>query len=224
MQDLGLSVLFKGSNFARLLDGLYITLEISLLSALFSIIFGLFFGLFMRINNPFTKFISRLYLDFVRIMPQLVLLFIMYFGLAHAFGADLSAFTSAVIVFSFWGAAEMGDLVRGALSSIAKHQYESAFALGLNKAQTYAYIVIPQTLRRLLPLTINLITRIIKTTSLVALIGIVEMLKIGEQIIDANRMSHPNAALWVYGVIFMLYFVPCYIISLGSRYLENRWR
>ena len=152
MQDLGLSVLFKGSNFIRLLDGLYITLEISLLSALFSIIFGLFFGLFMRINNPFTKFISRLYLDFVRIMPQLVLLFIMYFGLAHAFGADLSAFTSAVIVFSFWGAAEMGDLVRGALASIAKHQYESAFALGLNKAQTYAYIVIPQTLRRLLPL------------------------------------------------------------------------
>lgn len=224
MQDLGLSVLFKGSNFARLLDGLCVTLEISLLSALFSIIFGLGFGLFMSINHPLSQFISRAYLDFVRIMPQLVLLFIMYFGFAHAFGADISAFASAVIVFSFWGAAEMGDLVRGALISIAKHQYESAFALGLNKAQTYAYIIIPQTLRRLVPLTINLITRIIKTTSLVALIGIVEMLKIGEQIIDANRMSHPTAALWVYAVIFMMYFVPCYVISLGSRYLENRWK
>ena len=68
----------------------------------------------------------------------------------------------------------MSDLVRGALISIPKHQYESSEALGLSKVQTYWYIIIPQTVRRLIPLSINLITRMIKTTSLVLMIGVVE--------------------------------------------------
>lgn len=80
----------------------------------------------------------------------------------------------------------MSDLVRGALSSIPKHQYESSEALGLSKVQTYLYIIIPQTLRRLIPLSINLITRMIKTTSLILMIGVVEVLKVAQQIIEAN--------------------------------------
>ncbi|HBP24818.1 MAG TPA: amino acid ABC transporter permease, partial [Oribacterium sp.] len=64
----------------------------------------------------------RVYLDFIRIMPQLVLLFIVYFGTTRAFGINLSGELSAVIVFVLWGTAEMGDLVRGALISIPKHQ------------------------------------------------------------------------------------------------------
>jgi polar amino acid transport system permease protein len=82
----------------------------------------------------------------------------------------MEAELAAIIVFVFWGTAEMGDLVRSALISIPKHQYESAKALGLSRAQTYRYIILPQTLRRLLPLSINLITRMIKTTSLVMMI------------------------------------------------------
>ena len=65
----------------------------------------------------------------------------------------------------------MSDLVRGALIAIPKHQYESSEALGMSRAQTYWYIIIPQTVRRLIPLSINLITRMIKTTSLVLMIG-----------------------------------------------------
>ena len=118
----------------------------------------------------------------------------------------------------------MGDLVRGALISIPKHQYESAEALGLSKLQTYYYIIIPQTLRRLLPLSINLITRMIKTTSLILMIGVVEVLKVAQQIIEANRSASPNAAFGIYLTVLLLYFLACWPISLLARHLEEKWR
>ena len=120
-------------------------------------------------------------------MPQMVLLFLVYFGTTRAFGWNLSGETASIIVFVLWGTAEMSDLVRGALIAIPKHQYESAEALGMSRAQTYWYIIIPQTVRRLIPLSINLITRMIKTTSLVLMIGVVEVIKVAQQIIEANR-------------------------------------
>ena len=222
MQGSGISVLFLGKNFLRLLGGLWVTLRI--IAVVLSIPLGILFGMFMTLNNPVSKAISRVYLEFIRIMPQLVLLFIAYFGVTRAFGLNLSAELSAIIVFILWGTAEMGDLVRGALISIPKHQYDSAAALGMTKSQTFVLVVVPQTLRRLIPLTINLATRMIKTTSLVVLIGITEVLKVGKQIIDANRFDYPTAALWVYGVIFLLYFLACWPISLLAKKLEARWR
>lgn len=224
MLDSGISVLFMGHNFLRLLGGLWVTLRISLIAVVLSMPLGILFGMFMTLRNPVSRAVSRIYLEFVRIMPQLVLLFIAYFGVTRAFGWNLSAEASAILVFTLWGTAEMGDLVRGALISIPKHQYESATALGLSRMQTFLLVIIPQTLRRLIPLTINLATRMIKTTSLVVLIGMTEVLKVGKQIIDANRFTHPTAALWVYGVIFLLYFLACWPISLLAKKLERRWR
>lgn len=224
MLDSGISVLFMGHNFLRLLGGLWVTLRISLIAVVLSMPLGILFGMFMTLRNPVSRAVSRIYLEFVRIMPQLVLLFIAYFGVTRAFGWNLSAEASAILVFTLWGTAEMGDLVRGALISIPKHQYESATALGLSRIQTFLLVIIPQTLRRLVPLTINLTTRMIKTTSLVVLIGMTEVLKVGKQIIDANRFTHPTAALWVYGVIFLLYFLACWPISLLAKKLERRWR
>ncbi len=224
MQDLGISVLFQGRNFERLLEGLWITVGISLISVAISIILGIVLGMVMSVKNPIIKAITRLYLEFVRIMPQLVLLFLVYFGATKAFGIHISGEISAVIVFSLWGTAEMGDLVRGALASIPRHQYESGKAIGLTNIQIYLYIIIPQTVRRLVPLAINLVTRMIKTTSLIALIGVVEVVKVGQQIIEASRLTVPSAAIWIYGVIFFLYFIVCYPISLLSARLEKAWR
>ena len=121
MQDLGIQILFKGTNFLRLLQGLWITLKISLISVVFSIPLGIAFGMLMTMKNRFVLFIGRVYLDFIRIMPQLVLLFLVFFGATRAFGWNLSNTFSAIFVFTLWGTAEMGDLVRGALISIPKH-------------------------------------------------------------------------------------------------------
>ena len=198
-------------------------MRISLISIAVSIPLGIIVGALMTVKNMAVKAVFKVYLEVIRIMPQLVLLFLVYFGTTRAMGINLSGELASIIVFVLWGTAEMGDLVRGALISIPKHQYESSQALGLTKSQTYLYIIIPQTLRRLLPLSINLITRMIKTTSLVLMIGVVEMLKVAQQIIEANRMSSPNAAFGVFLVVFVLYFLACWPISMLARYLERKW-
>lgn len=223
MLNLGFDVLFKGSNFIRLLSGLWVAVRISLISVALSIILGLILGILMSLKKPVINVISKMYLEIVRIMPQMVLLFIVYFGATKALGNNLSAEVSAIIVFTFWGTAEMADLVRGALISIPTIQYESSYSLGFSKLQTYVYIIIPQTIRRLIPLSINLITRMIKTTSLVMMIGIVEVLKVGQQIIEANRKASPNAAFGVFATVFLLYFIVCWPISSLSKILEKRW-
>lgn len=97
MQDLGISVLFQGTNFLRLLGGLWITIRISLISAGLSIVFGVILGMIMTMKNPVVKAICRVYLEFIRIMPQLVLLFLVYFGLTRAFGWNLSGTASAIL-------------------------------------------------------------------------------------------------------------------------------
>lgn len=224
MPDLGLDVLLKGKNFIRILGGLGVALKISMLSVAISIPLGVVFGILMTWKNRICRAIMRFYLEFVRIMPQMVLLFLVYFGTTRAFGWNLSGELASVIVFTVWGTAEMSDLVRGAIISIPIHQYESAEALGLTKIQAYRYIVLPQAVRRLIPQSINLITRMIKTTSLILMIGVVEVLKVAQQMIEANRMTSPNAAFGIYLTVFVLYFVACWPVSLLAKYLEKRWR
>lgn len=222
MQNLGIRILFEGNNFLRLFCGLLVSLKIAVLSMVLSVGLGILLGMVMTSKKRPVRFFARIYLETVRIMPQLVLLFLVYFGAAKHLNVNFSGEMAAVIVFTFWGTAEMGDLVRSALESIPAHQYQSGFGLGMTELQVYRYIVIPQTVRRLLPSVMNLLTRMIKTTSLVVLIGVIEVVKVGKQIIDSSRYTVPDAALWVYGVIFILYFVICYPFSRAAALLDKK--
>ena len=224
MQNLGIQILFQGNNFLRLWEGLWVSLKLAVISMSFSICLGMLFGMVMTSTNKLVRFFCRLYLETVRIMPQLVLLFLVYFGAAKHLNVNLSGGTAAVLVFTFWGTAEMGDLVRSALESIPVHQYQSGYALGFGKIGVYSHIIIPQTIRRLLPSMMNLLTRMVKTTSLVVLIGVIEVVKVGKQIIDASRYTVPDAALWVYGVIFIMYFAVCYPFSRAAALLDKKLR
>lgn len=216
------SVLFLGRNFVRLLEGLLVTIRIAAVSVALSLVCGVFFGMLMTVKNKPLHIVCKIYLEFMRIMPQLVLLFLAYFGLTRAFGFQISGETSALLVFTLWGTAEMGDLVRGALESIPQHQYESGRALGLTERQIFFFIIIPQTVRRLVPLSMNLITRMIKTTSLVVFVGIVEVVKVGQQIIEASRLTVPAASIAIYTVIFFMYFLVCWPLSMAAGYIEKR--
>lgn len=222
MQNLGIRILFQGNNFLRLWSGLWVSLRIAVLAMVLSVVLGILLGMVMAGRNKIIRFFCRIYLETVRIMPQLVLLFLVYFGAAKHLNVNLSGEMSAVFVFTFWGTAEMGDLVRSALLSIPLHQYQSGYGLGMTKLQVYRYIIIPQTVRRLIPSVMNLLTRMIKTTSLVVLIGVVEVVKVGKQIIDASRYTVPDAALWVYGVIFIMYFIVCYPFSRAAAMLDKK--
>ncbi|MBK2000141.1 MULTISPECIES: amino acid ABC transporter permease [Campylobacter] len=207
---------------SRLWQGLFITLEISIISIIITSFFGLILGILMSFKNRYIYILCRFILEFVRIMPLLVWLFIVYFGLSRWLGVNLSSTVSAIIVFSIWGSFEMMDLVRSSLQSIPKHQYESAKSLGLNKFQAYFYIIIPQAFRRLTPVSMNLLTRMIKSTTFAYLIGSVELVKVGQQIIEFNN-KNDLAPFIIYGFIFFIFFIICYPITLYSRKLEKKW-
>ena len=216
------SVFAMGNNFVRLLGGLWVTIWIAIVSVAFSIVLGFGFGILMTFKNRAVKIICRIYLEIMRIMPQMVLLFVMYYGLTRSMGMSLSGEAASILVFTLWGTAEMGDLVRSSLASVPKHQYESGKAVGLTDRQIFMYIIIPQTLQSLIPLSMNLITRMIKTTSLVVFVGVIEVVKIGQQIVESNRLTIPTASIAVYFVIFMMYFFVCWLLSLAARYIEKR--
>lgn len=215
-------VLFLGTNFRRLLGGLWVTVWIALVSVAFSLVLGFLFGILMTKKNRIIKTVSRIYLEIMRIMPQMVLLFVFYYGVTRMFSISLSGEAASILVFTLWGTAEMGDLVRSSIEAVPVHQYESGLALGLTEKQVFSCIVIPQTVRRLVPLSMNLITRMIKTTSLVVFVNVVEVVKVGQQIIEANRMKNPTSAIAVYFVIFMMYFLVCWILSLAARFIEKK--
>ena len=202
--------------FSALLEGLWVTLRIALLSIIFSVIFGIILGIIMNSKNILVRVITRIYLEFFRIIPVIVWLFIVFFWIPMGTGLNITGEGAAVLVFSMWGSAEMGDLVRGAIESLPKIQSESAKSIGLNKIQIYYYVLIPQALKRVIPSAINLRTRVIKTTSLVVLRGVVDVVKKGQQIIERTK-----SAFFIYALLFLIYFIICYPLSYYSRKLEK---
>lgn len=226
MQSLGIKVLFAGANVQRLFGGLLITAEIAFSSIIIGSILGIFIGIIRsaKSRSKLIRFIYRLYLELFRIIPVLVWLFIVFFGATTIFQIQLDGEMASIIVFSLWGAAEIGDIVRGSLESLPKHQIQSGRALGLSTWGLYRYILIPQALRRILPGAINLATRMVKTTSIVILIGVIDVVKVGQEIIELSRLQVPSASFWIYGIIFVLYFLICYPLSRMSKALEVRWK
>ncbi|WP_394960434.1 amino acid ABC transporter permease [uncultured Helicobacter sp.] len=213
--------LFGLNNLYRLLEGLGLTLFVALVSIGLSIVFGSLVGLCMLTHSMIVRAVCRLYLEFVRIVPILTLLYVFYFGLPQAMDINISNILVGILVFSLWGSAEMADLVRGAFSSISTHQRESALSLGLGWIQTQVFVILPQATARLLPGSINLFTRIIKTTSLLLFIGVGDVFFVARQIIEANH-TIPSAPFVIYGLLLVLYFVLCYPLSYIAKRLESK--
>ena len=214
--------LLQGTTIKRLLVGLGVTLRISLISVALSIPFGVLMGVLFTRKNRMLQVVLRAYLNFIRVMPQLVLLYVVFFGSATTLGLNFSGEVASIIVFTLWGTAELGDLVRAALESIPRSQYDSSYVLGLTQRQTFLRVILPQALSRLLPPSVNLVTRIVKTTSLCMLIGVVEVVRVGQQIIDYYRFDYPQGALWTYATLALLYFCICWPLSMLSKWLEGR--
>lgn len=223
MLNSGISVLFEGVNLERLLLGLLVTLRVALIAVVISIVMGILIGIIRTSKSKLVQIPFKLYLELFRIIPILVWLFVIYYVIPANFDLNLSAEVVALIVFSLWGTAEMSDIVRGAIISLPKHQTESSKALGLSVSQMYRYVLIPQATKRCIPPMINLITRMIKTTALLTMIGVVEVIKVGQQIIEVNNLEHPTISFWIYGFVFFLYFVICFPLSRFSRKLERKW-
>ncbi|KFI50818.1 amino acid ABC transporter permease [Bifidobacterium callitrichos] len=218
----GMDVLFVGDNLTRLLSGLGTSVTVAGLALLAGIPLGVVLGALRTLRNPVLRAVLRLYLEFFRIVPTLVLLFLSYYILPRELGVQVDGVTVAVVAFGLWVSAEISDIVRGALISVSEHQVDAGRALGMSGLQLLWYVRIPQSVNLMIPAVINLAARVIMTTSLLLLISVIDVVTVGQQIMEANRMTHPDAAFWVYGFIFFLYFIICWPLAMIARALEKR--
>mgnify|MGYP004475203387 CR=1 FL=1 len=200
-----------------------LTLALGLLGTALALVTGVLCAAAQYLRIPVLRRLAAGYIELSRNTPLLIQLFFLYYGLPKL-GLRLSPAVCGVLGLGFLGGSYMAESFRSGLESIEPIQTESALSLGLTRGQTVRCIILPQAVRRLIPLSINLVTRMIKTTSLVLMIGVVEMLKVAQQIIEANRNTSPNAAFGVYLVVFILYFLACWPISCLARRLEQKWR
>ncbi|MEG0860149.1 MAG: amino acid ABC transporter permease [Pseudomonas sp.] len=194
------------------------TLAISALGIVFSTFGGVLYGVLASLNLRSLNVLLRVYLELFRAIPVLVWLYLLFFGLPIFFALSIPSFWCAVLVLSLWGASEVGEVVRGALRSLPRGQREAGLSIGLSAWQLYGYVLLPQALKRMTPPTINIYTRIIKTSSLAVLIGVVDVIKVGQQIIERTYES-----VLIYGALFLFFFFICYPLSAASRALERRW-
>lgn len=224
MASSGLNILFDGTNLSRIFGGMLLAAKISLTALVLGLLLGVLFGILRTSHSKLVKLIFKVYLEIFRVMPLLVLLFVFYYILPEALNSDINNFTVSVLVFVLWISSEMSDIVRSALISVPKTQVDAGRALGLTKVQQYRYIYLPQGLPLVIPASLNLVTRVIKTTSILLIIGVPEMIKVGQQIIENYTIKIPTASLWVYGFIFFLYFILCWPLSVLAKKLERKSR
>ncbi len=216
MASSGLELLWVSAP--QLLAGAGRTLGISAWAIVISSLGGFLYGILRNLGKPWLDRVLRIYLELFRAIPVLVWLYLFFFGLPIFLGVSIPAFWCAVLVLSPWGASEVGEVVRGALRSIPRGQREAGLAIGLGTVELYGRVLLPQALKRLTPPVINVYTRLIKTSSLAVLIGVVDITKVGQQIIERTYES-----VLIYGFLFLFFFFVCYPLSAASHVLERRW-
>jgi polar amino acid transport system permease protein len=199
-----------------LLNGLYITLSTSVLIIIFGTIIGLLFGLSLVYAPRPLRWVLRVYVDVIRGTPVLVLLFFWFYG-SSLIGLDLSPFVAGVCALAAFCTAHTAEVTRGAFGSIPQAQSDAAKAIGLGFWGRLVYALGPQALRRMLPPWTNTAVEMIKGSTLLSLIGVIDLLLATKQAISRNYM-----VLEFYGALLLVYVVICLGVSrLGAR-LERR--
>ncbi len=199
-----------------LLDGLGDTILISVSSVVLGSILGVFVGLAMTYGQWWLRFIVRLYIDFLRGTPVFVLILACFYILS-VIGVDLTAFQAGVLALTLFCSSHVGEIVRGALSAIAVGQTEAAKSIGLTFVQTFVYVLLPQALRQILPTWVNTATEIVKASTLLSIIGVVELLLATQQVISRTYLS-----LEFYLFAGFVYFLLNFVIEQAGRAVERR--
>ncbi len=180
---------FEGGVFTPgpLLDGLWVTLEITAYSLVLASVIGLVTALLRLSGSRIGRFIARLYLEVIRNSPLLVQIFFLYFVLAPVF--ELERFSAAVIALSLFEGAYASEIFRAGIVSIRRGQWEAAYSLGLSSFDTYRIIILPQALKRILPPLTGQAVSLIKDSALVSTIAVYDLTMQGRTIIAETFLT-----------------------------------
>lgn len=201
----------------RLLAGLALTVEITIISLILAGILGMVFGLLSVSKKKSLRAIALVYVDIVRGTPLLVQAFFIYFGIPAALGIQSDPVVSGIITLSLNAGGYLAEIVRGGIESISKGQMEAARSLGLPYGMAMRSVILPQAIRTMTPALINQCIITLKDTSLLSVIGVTELTQTGRLIIANNYQSFE-----VWAIVAMMYFVIIMILSKISKRIERK--
>jgi glutamate/aspartate transport system permease protein len=207
------------SNITFLLGGFGVTLQLSFFALTGGIALGALVGLGRISKNKWIYQPITLYVNFIRNLPLLLVIFWFYFVMPIIAGRPLNPFLSAVIAFIIFEATYFGEIFRAGYQSISKDLSAAAYSTGMTYTQTARYILVPIAFRRMLP---SLITQSIVTfqdTSLAFVIGLQEFVR-RTSIVDNLEVR----SIQLYGFVAIVFFIFCFIGSKISRHFEEKGR
>ena len=207
-----------GRNVTRsglLLNGLLVTLELSVLSGLLGMVIGLAGGLARTARNPTLHTLSTLYVEAIRGTPLLVQIFIFYFFLGTVL--QFSRMTAGVLALAVFAGAYVAEIVRAGVQSIGRGQMEAARSLGMGYLMSMRLVILPQAVQRVLPALAGQFISLVKDSSLVSVIAITDLTKAGREVV-----SNTFATFEIYFTVAFLYLVLTFSLSLLARYVERR--
>ncbi|MCK8637948.1 amino acid ABC transporter permease [Fructobacillus fructosus] len=203
-------------NLGYLMQGLWITVAVSVLSIVVSFILGSVIGIVMFEKIPYFSSLVGTLNNIVRNLPLLLIIFFTYFALPQI-GIRLPVFWSTVVAMSFFEAAMLSEIIRGGLDSIDKGQFEGARSTGMSNRQTMMYIILPQAYNKMIPPLISQLISLVKDTSLASGIVLADLTFRGQVVYAQN--SHYIVPILVF--MTFCYFIVNYLLSLLAKRLDR---
>jgi polar amino acid transport system permease protein len=210
-------------NKAFILHGFQMTLALAGVTLLFSTLIGVLLGALAVTRFRFLRWLVRAYVELFRDIPLIVNIFFVFFGVPLLFkGATMTPFVAVMLGLSLWGGANGTEIIRGGMQSVPRHQWQSATALGFRTWEILVFIIGPQAVKAILPPFTGLLTLLVQATSLGALVGVGEFLRVGQIIIERTTvMEGRSPAFTVYLAVLVVYFLICSGLTWFSRRLEQ---
>lgn len=206
-------------SFPLLLVAALVTIKITALSVFIGLCIGIFAGIARVCPVRFLRWVSAVYIDFIRGTPLLVQIFLIYFGIPALTQQRVDPFIAAITACGINSGAYVGEIIRAGIQSIDKGQMEAGRSLGMNYAQTMIYVIMPQAFKRILPPLGNEFIAMLKDSSLVSVIGFEELTRRGQLII---ARTYGSFEIWM--CVAVIYLVMTLTISQVVAWLERRYQ
>jgi len=207
------------NNYKVLLNGLWKTIALALISFGLALIIGVIVGLFSVAPIKTLRGIASFYVDVIRGIPMMVLAFFIFFGLSDAIGVTIPDFTAGVITLTLNASAYIAEIVRGGINAVPTGQMEASRSLGLTYNRTMQKIILPQAVKIMIPSFVNQFVISLKDTTIISVIGVVELLQTGKIIVARTMQS-----TYVYLIIAIMYLIVITALTKLAKVLEKRMK
>lgn len=208
---------YSATNLRFLLQGLWMTVKVSLISIALSFVVGLILGVVRYVKIKYLSAIVGFIVDIIRNLPLLLIIFFSYFGLP-AIGLRVDPMEAAITALVVFEGAMLAEIVRAGIGAVPKGQMEGARSNGMTYFQALHHVILPQALTMMIPALLSQFVSLVKDTSLATIIVLPELLYHAQIIYSQD----PNYIIPMYAIIAVMYFILCFCLSRIASHLQTR--